>query len=197
MNKLETEIGTVYNDVAESSIASALSTLNTTDNTFAILEKDDGSIIQVANNGKKGFYVEIQDSSTKNRIQCDRNFTEIRDVINLFVEFERNKGVIVPPKWIKIKTPVIYRIKVLEKLSLIGLALMAVPLYFIFTKSFNDHPFAKYIALLGIWLMVPNALIDTLNFIKELRRKVFDSSAMRTLIIILAAVLLTWAIIFK
>jgi hypothetical protein len=197
MKTLETENGTTYNGVKKESISSALTSLNTTDNTFAILEIDDGSLIQVANNGKKGFYVEIQNSKTKNRIQCDKNISEIKDVISLFVEFESNNGHLFPPNWIKTQTPLKYHTKLFQKLSYIGLVLIAVSLYFIFTKNFENNPFAKFIMLIGTWLMVPDALIDTVNLISELRRGIFDSIAMRAPVIIICAVLLTLFLILK
>jgi len=197
MKSLETENGTIYNDLTEESIASALSTLNTTDNTFAIFERNDGSIIQVANNGKKGFYVEMQNFKTKDVIRCDKNFTEIRDVIRLFVEFGRNGRIVVSPKWTKTKTPVKYRAKLFRKLSYIGFAFIGVALYFILTNNFDDHPFAQYIILIGVWLMVPAALIDTVNFIRLLRRGIFDSWAMLGLLILFCAILGTTAMIFK
>ncbi len=195
--KLATENGAMYTDVTVSSIATALATLNTTDNTFAILEKDNGSLIQVANNGKKGFYVEIQDTTTKNTIQCDKNITEVKDVISLFFEFARNEEVRVPPNWTKTNRPVIKHSKISQKLNYVGLAFIAVSLYFIFTRRFEDNPYAKYILLIGMWLMVPNALNSSINFIRLLRRKIIDADGMRSLAFLIIVVIVTAVMILS
>jgi len=198
MKKLETENGTSY-DFTERNISSALTALNTTDNTFAILEKDDGSIIQVANNGKRGFYVEILDATTKNRIHCNKNYSEIREVINLFIEFERNKEVIAPQKWTKTVMPLIYSPpKLFQQLYYLGWAFVVVSvLYFILTRDFDDNPFAKYLWISGMWLMIPLALIDAVNFIRLLRRKIFNADGMRSLALLIIVVLVTAVMIFK
>jgi hypothetical protein len=191
VKRLETENGTVYGDFSKESITSALTALNTTDNTFAILEKDDGSIIQVANNGKQGFYVAIQDGKTKN--QYDKIFTEITDVAKLFVDFERNNDIVVPPEWTKTKIPMTHRVKALKKLSFIGtgIVLIAAFLYLFFNNNFDSNPLAQYMMLIGFWLMVPAALIDVINFISLLRRGSIDDVAMRGFIVIVCAVLIT------
>jgi hypothetical protein len=197
MERLETEIGTVYQDFGDKTIAFALTALNTTDNTFAILERSDGSIIQVANNGKKGFYVEMQDFKTKNTIRCDRNFSEIKDVIDLFIGFERKGIIAAPPKWIKTKSPTMHRVKVFDTLNYIGLALLIVSLYFVVTKNFSNNPLPKYIVLAGLWLMVPAAWLDAASLVNDLKRKVLDTQAWRSLIIIFIAVLWTAVVLFK
>ncbi len=197
MERLETEIGTVYQDLGEKTIAFALTALNTTDNTFAILERSDGSIIQAANNGKKGFYVEMQDFKTKNMIRCDKNFSEIKDVIELFIEFERKGIIAAPPKWIKTKLPTLHRVKAFDKLNYIGLALLIVSLYFVVTKNFSNNPLPKYIVLAGLWLMVPAAWLDAASLVEDLKRKELDTQAWRSLIIILVAALWTAVLLFK
>ena len=188
MKRLETENGIVYGDFSRESITSALAALNTTDNTFAILEKDDGSIIQVANNGKQGFYVDIQDGKTKN--QYDKIFTEIKDVAGFFVDFERNKDIIVPQEWTKTEIPATHRFKALRKLSYIGagIVLIAAFLYLFLNSNFDNNPLAEYMMLIGLWLMVPAALVDIINFISLLRRGSVDDVAMRGFIVIVCAI---------
>lgn len=197
MKKLETENGKIFSDVTQESISSAVVSLNTTDNTFVILEIDDGSLIQAANNDKKGFYVEIQNSKTKDRMTCDKNISDIKDVISLFIEFESNAGLIAPPHWKIIKIQNTYPNKLFQKLSYIGLALLAVSLIFILTKNFDHNPIGKLIMIIGMWLMVPDAVIDTVNLVGELRRGVFDSNAIKAPVIIICTVLLTVLLIVK
>jgi hypothetical protein len=191
VKRLETKNGTMYTDFSKENIAAALAALNTTNNTFAILEKDDDSIIQVANNGKQGFYVGIQDIKAKN--QYDKISTEIKDVVGFFVDFERNKDIVVPQKWTKTKIPTTHRVKALRKLSHIGtgIVLIAAFLYLFFNNNFDIIPLTKYMMLRGFWLMVPAALIDVINFISLLKRGSIDDVAMRGFIVIVCAVAFT------
>jgi hypothetical protein len=196
MKKLETENGKFFSDVTREILSSAVTSLNATDNTFVILEMDDGSLIQAAYNGKKGFYVELQNSKTKDRMICNKNISDIDDVISLFIEFDSNAGLIAPPHWKKEKMQATYSNKLYQNLSYIGLALIAVSFFFIMTKNFDHNLFAKFIMIIGMWLMVPGALIDTAK-LSGLRRGIINFDALRAPVIILCAVSCTLLLIFK
>ena len=81
-------------------------------------------------------------------------------------------------------------------MSYISLALIAVSLIFIMTKNFDHNPFAKLTMIIGMWLMVPEALIDTTK-LSGLRRGIIDFNALRGPGIILCAVSVTLLLILK
>jgi hypothetical protein len=195
MSQLETENGLVYKEPTEEDITTALTALNTADNTFALLERNDGSLIQVANNGKKGFYVEIQD--IKSKVKQSKMLSDVEAVINMFVGFKTDEKFKIPAGWRKQNIRKTYRSKFFNILSYIGLALLLVSLcLFLARKELMINP-GKYVLLVGLWLMFPARFYDTLNFINDLRVGSFDPYGIKAIAIAVFTILFTAFIILK
>jgi hypothetical protein len=81
--KLSLENDTIIDNPTSNQIAQALSTLNTTNNTFAILEFDDMTYIQTAMENTQEFVLEFQDGSLVKHYQ-----TNVEDLHQVLTEFQ-------------------------------------------------------------------------------------------------------------
>jgi hypothetical protein len=81
--RLTLENDTIIDHPTSDQIAWALSTLNTTDNTFAILESDDMTYIQTAMEKAQEFVLEFQDGSLDKHYQ-----TKVEDLHQVVTEFQ-------------------------------------------------------------------------------------------------------------
>jgi hypothetical protein len=167
MSKLQTENGNVYTELTKGRIASAINSLNTTDNTFATLERDDGSVIQVVYNGPRGYYVELQDIRERDIFRTTVNYSQVGDVVSILVRFQQEEGLELTTKWKKHKIPKQYNSpKLFNILNYIGLGVILVSLWGLLT---DKSPFLQKLALLGCWLMFPENLYDAIDWVQALK----------------------------
>jgi hypothetical protein len=81
--RLILENDTIIDNPTSNQIALALSTLNTTENTFAILESDDMTYIQTAMENTQEFVLEFQDGSLDKHYQ-----TNVETLLEVMAAFQ-------------------------------------------------------------------------------------------------------------
>jgi hypothetical protein len=170
VRQLITENGTRYDQLDRYTLTSAVSALNTGDNTFATMEREDGSILQIAYNGPQGYYVEIQDAASSKLFRNKLNHSCVEDVVRTATTFRDHIAPSPESEWLVSAIPKSNpRFRVFKMLNWAGLLLALIS--FVLLLKDQNNIYSVKLVFAAMWLMFPCTLQDTIDVVNTIRRK--------------------------